>query len=127
MSEKASSKSNFFGNIAEAIIKVLIVLLIFVIVVLPIYLMASAHPTPPEIQTIEAEVSRLWIEQVESDTGGFRTRRIELSQPQGEIFVCDLAPMARQVWGQLEIGETYQVAATWTGTKCYLHEATKLN
>jgi hypothetical protein len=127
MSKKNKLKPSFVSKVAIVIIKILIVILILVGVGLPIYLIGWGHPPPPEIQTVEAEVSRLWIEQVESTSGGSQIRRIEFNKQQGEKFICNLAPMAIQVWGQLEVGETYQIAVTWVGKTCYLHEVTRLN
>ena len=127
MSKNSSPKPNFVSNVAIIIIKVLIGLLILVIIGFPIYLMLSADPSPPEIQTVKAEVSRLWVEQIESNTGGSQTRRIEFKQSQGGEFTCNLAPLAISLWGELEVGETYEIAVTWAGTRCYLHEVTRLN
>jgi hypothetical protein len=126
MQKKTSSKSSLINDVAIVIIKILTALLILVGIGLPVYLIIWPPP-PPEVQTVEAKVSRLWIEQIESDTGGSQIRRVKFDQPQGEGFICNLAPMAMQVWDQLEVGETYQIVVTRAGTTCYLHEVTQLN
>jgi hypothetical protein len=123
MKKKANSKPNLAHRAAIIILKLLIGLLILVGVGLPVYLMIWAAPSPPEIQTLEADVNRLWIEQIESDTGGSHIRRIEFKPHQGAKFVCTLAPMAMQLWGQLDVGETYQIEVTRAGRRCYLHDA----
>jgi hypothetical protein len=82
-----------------------------------------SHPATSE--TFVAEVSKIWIEQHDSDTGGFRVHRVSLKREEEEV-TCTIPSIKIGIWQGLETGISYSFSVSQTVRGCYINEAVKI-
>ncbi len=77
---------------------------------------------PVKVETITAEISDLWVEEIQSDEGGHRIYRIRLKQEDKE-FTCSISvTMANQLY-QYESDKSYEFLVNKTPGRCLVTEA----
>ncbi|MFN8456694.1 MAG: hypothetical protein U0401_18835 [Anaerolineae bacterium] len=69
-----------------------------------------------------AEISDKWVEQIESKMGGYQIYQIRLKREDGE-FNCSVSPIMMKLWGQLEVGKSYNFSVRQTGRQCFISDA----
>jgi len=82
-----------------------------------------SHPSTSE--TFSAEVDKLWIEQHETDTGGFRVYRVRLKREENEEVTCTVPSMKIGIWQSLKVGTIYRISVSWTARGCYINEVVR--
>ncbi|MCP4367648.1 MAG: hypothetical protein GY797_05990 [Deltaproteobacteria bacterium] len=77
---------------------------------------------PPKVETITAEISDLWVEEIQGDDGGYRIYRIRLKQD-NEEFICQLSSTIARQLHQFEAGKNYEFLVSKTPARCFITEA----
>lgn len=104
----------------------LVVLFVFAVLFGSYFFIISQEVNnPPTSDTFVAKVSKLWIEEHESETGGVRVYRVRLERDEDEV-TCTIPTIRVGVWQQLETGIHYEFAVSQTVRGCYINEAVKL-
>jgi hypothetical protein len=62
---------------------------------------------PSTSETLVAEISRLWVEHYDDETGGYRVYRVKLRQDEEE-FTCTVPPLLIKIWHTLEQEKSYE-------------------
>jgi hypothetical protein len=81
---------------------------------------------PATVETFMAEVSKIWIEQHDSNTGGVRVYYVRLKREEDEEMICIVPSIKIGIWQSLEIGTKYRFSVSQTVRGCYINEAVKL-
>jgi hypothetical protein len=81
---------------------------------------------PAAVETLMAEVNKIWIEQHDSDTGGVRVYRVRLKREDDEEMICIVPSIKIGIWQGLEIGTKYRFSVSRTARGCYINEAVKI-
>ena len=79
----------------------------------------------PISETFVAEVSDVWTQAYESDTGGGIIYRVDLKRDDKELK-CRVPHIAIQLWRSLEIGKEYEFEVSLTKSKCFIKSATEI-
>lgn len=70
-------------------------------------------------KTFVAEVSNVWTQSYESDTGGVIIYRVDLKRDDKELR-CRVPLIVIQLWHRLEIGKEYEFEVSLTKSRCYI-------
>ena len=81
---------------------------------------------PSTSDTFVAEVSQMWVQRVEDDTGGIEVYRVALKQGEKE-FTCRVSPIRMYVWSQLKTSKRYQFTVTRTDRRCFIKEINEVD
>ena len=90
-----------------------------------IFTVSRAANFPATSETFTGEVSRIWMEQHEGDTGGSRIYRVDLTREENEV-TCTIPSVNIGIWQNLEIGMRYEFSISQTVRGCYVNKAVKL-
>lgn len=74
---------------------------------------------PPTVETITAEVKEVWVQEYQSDSGGYRIYRVRLKQEERE-FTCRLSFLISNRFPLLETGQSYQFSISRTRSRCFV-------
>jgi hypothetical protein len=90
-----------------------------------IFMLFQVANYPPTSKTFIAEVSKIWLEQHESDTGGSRIYRVRLKREEDEV-TCTIPSINISIWQSLETDISYEFSISQTLTGCYVNKAVKI-
>lgn len=90
------------------------------------FLMIRESRNPPTSETFVAEASGMWVEEYQSESGGYTVHRIRIRQDD-EDFVCSVPSEIVQLWYRLETGKSYEFSITRQRGHCYVQEATEID
>lgn len=79
----------------------------------------------PSSETFVAEVSSVWTQPYESDTGGGIIYQVDLKRDDKNLR-CRVPHIAIQLWRGLEIGQEYEFEVSLTKSRCYIKSATEI-
>lgn len=89
------------------------------------YLLVLREYSAPTIETFAAEVTAVWTQPYESDTGGGVIYRVALKHDDQEMK-CSVPPILVHLWRDLEIGQDYEFEVSLTRSRCFINAVTPL-
>ena len=89
------------------------------------YLLVLREYSAPTIETFAAEVTNVWTQPYESDTGGGVTYWVALTRDDQEMK-CTIPRILIHLWRELEMGHDYEFEVSITRSKCFINAVTPL-
>jgi len=90
------------------------------------YLFILREYDAPTSQTFVAEVSNVWIQSYENETGGGIIYQTKLIRDDKELH-CRVSPIQVQLWYGFEVGGKYEFEVTLTQSRCFINGVTKID
>lgn len=84
------------------------------------YLLVFREYSSPIIESFAAEVTNVWTEPYESDTGDGVIYRVALKRDDQEMK-CSVPPILVHLWRDLEIGQDYEFKVSLTRSRCFIN------